>query len=377
MRIFSTSSVFAAIAALALAACGDPPPKAPPPRSVIAQVTTAQPASGAAVYSGEVRARYENDLAFRVAGKVIARQVEVGATVKQGQVLARLDPHDAQLAIDSARSQLAAAEADHALARADFERYRDLYAKKFVSQAVIEARETTFATARARLAQAKAQLATAQNQSAYTALVAEANGVITAVNLEPGQVVAAGQAVMRFARTDEREVAIAVPERRLAELRDAREIAVSLWAAPGKHYRGRIREIAPHADPATRTFAVRISVFDADANVALGMTAAVALGGEAHGEVIALPLTALTEVDGKPAVWIVDPRTHTVNLRPVDVIAYREDGVVVRDGVRAGEVVVTAGAHKLIPGETVRAISETLASPQSQRLLDAAIGNGG
>ena len=362
--------------AAALAACSKQEAQAPAPRPVIAQVASPKPAEGANVYSGEVRARYENDLAFRVGGKVVARFVDVGATVKRGRELARLDPQDAQLGVESARQQLAAAEADHVLAKAELERYRELYSKQYVSKAVLDARETTFNTTKARLEQARAQAQVAQNQSSYTTLVAEADGVITAVNVEAGQVVSAGQPVMRFARPEEKEVAINVPETRLGELRDANGILISIWAAPGKPYRGRVREIAPNADAATRTFAARISFVGADAAVKLGMTANVAIGDRSGGEVVTLPLTALAEAHGKPAVWVVDPHTSKVNLRPVAIGAYREDGVTVRDGLRAGEIVVTAGVHKLLPGETVRVVSETLASPRSQQALEAALRSG-
>jgi multidrug efflux system membrane fusion protein len=364
-------------AAFAIAACGQPEPTPPAPRAVIAQVAGAKAGGGATVYSGEVRARHENDLAFRIGGKVIGRFVEVGTSVKKGQLLARLDAQDAGFAVEGARSQLAAAEADHALARAELDRYRDLYAKKFVSQAVLDARETTFNTTKARLDQARAQLATAQNQSIYTALHAEADGVITALNLEPGQVVSPGQPVMRFARLGEKETAISVSENRLAELREADTIRISVWAAPDKQYRGRIREISPTADAATRTFAVRISILDADADVKLGMTANVALGDHARDVSIAVPLTALTQVDGKPALWVVDPQTSQVNLRPVAVGAYREDSVTVREGLKSGEVIVTAGVHKLVAGETVRVLSETLAGPRSQERLETALQQGG
>ena len=377
MKISGSLIALAVAATLALAGCSREEAAAPAPRSVIAQVVGTKSDEGANVYSGEVRARYENDLAFRVGGKVTARLVDVGATVTKGQALARLDPQDAQLGVEAARSQRAAAEADHVLAKAELERYRDLYARNFVSRAVLDAREMTFNTTKARLEQAKAQLATAQNQSSYTALVAEADGVITAVNLEPGQVVSAGQTVMRFARPEEKEVAINVPETRLAELRDAKEISVSVWAAPDRAYRGRIREVAPHADAATRTFTVKIALLNPDAAVRLGMTANVALGDGTPHQVITLPLTAIAQHDGQPVVWVVDPRTNKVNLRPVVVGTYREDGVVVRDGLKPGEIVVTVGVHKLLPDETVRVISETLATPRSQQLLEAALRQGG
>jgi len=372
----SRTILLAAALAAALAGCGKQEAQAPAPRPVIAQVVGAKPAESANLYSGEVRARYENDLAFRVGGKVVARFVDVGATVKKGESLARLDPQDLQLNVESARQQLAAAEADHVLARAELERYRELRAKQYVSQAVLDARESTFNTTKARLEQARAQAQVARNQSSYTTLVAESDGVITAVNVEAGQVVSAGQPVMRFARPEEKEVAINVPETRLGELRDAGEVLIMVWAAPDKPYRGRVREIAPNADAATRTFAAKISFVQPDAAVRLGMTANVAIGDHSGVEVITLPLTALTQVDGKPAVWVVDPQTSKVNLRPVAIGAYREDGVTVRDGLRSGEVVVTAGVHKLLPGETVRVISETLASPRSQQALDRALRSG-
>jgi RND family efflux transporter MFP subunit len=369
--------VAAALLVALVAACAKQAPPPPAPRSVIAQVVGATPAQSANVYSGEVRARYENDLAFRVGGKVVARYVDVGAPVKKGQPLARLDPQDAQLNVESARSALAAAEADHELAKAEVERYRDLFDKKFVSKAVLDARETTFNTTRARLEQARAQALVAANQSSYTTLAAEADGVITAASLEPGQVVSPGQAVLRFARPDEKEVVISVPESRLGELRDAKRILVAVLAAPDKPAAGRIREIAPNADAATRTFAVKVSIVDPDPAIRLGMTANVALGEGRVDDLILLPLGALTQTDGRPAVWVVDPQTSKVNLRPIEVGAYREDGVTVTTGLKHGEVVVTAGVHKLLAGETVRVVSEAVAGPQSQRALRAAITNGG
>jgi RND family efflux transporter MFP subunit len=363
-------------AVFAVAACSKPPAPPPAPRAVIAQVVGVHPGDGANVYSGEVRARYENDLAFRVGGKVVARFVDVGAAVRKGQPLARLDPQDAQLGVEGARSALAAAEADHALARAEVERYRDLYAKKFVSQAVLDARETAFNTTKARLEQARAQLATAQNQSGYTTLAAEADGVITAVNVEAGQVVAPGQTVMRFARPAEKEVVISVPESRLGELRDAQPIQVAVLAAPDRPYAGRIREVAPTADAATRTFAVRISLVTPDDAVKLGMTANVALGQATGRGAISVPLTALAQVGDGPAVWVVDPETSKINLRPVTVGAFREDGATIASGLKPGEVVVTAGVHKLVAGETVRVEAEAAASPRSQERLQAALQRG-
>jgi multidrug efflux system membrane fusion protein len=362
---------------LLLAACAEKQAPSPAPRAVIGQIVGAVPAATQNVYSGEVRARYENDLAFRVGGKVVARHVDVGARVEQGQVLARLDPQDALLNVDAARSALAGAEADHALAKAEVERYRDLFERKFVSRAVLDARETSFNTTKARLEQARAQARVAENQSAYTTLVAEADGVITAVQLEPGQVVSGGQTVMRFARPSEKEVVISVPESRLEELRRAQSVLVAVPAATGRPAVGRIREIAPNADPATRTFAVRISIADPAPSVQLGMTATVALAERGQPEVLRVPLTAVSAIEGRPAVWVVDPATNRVNPRVVEIGAYREDGVTVSGGLQRGEIIVTAGVHKLLAGETVRVLSDALAAPGAQRQLDAAVRNGG
>lgn len=361
-----------ALVALALAGCARQEAAAPAaPRAVLAQVVTASAADLGNVYSGEVRARHESDLAFRVGGKMVARQVDVGSAVRRGDVLARLDPQDARLAVDAAGSQLAAAEADHALARAELDRYLELHAKNFVSKAVLDARRTTFDTSRARLEQARAQLATARNQSDYTALAADADGVITAVLAEPGQVVAAGQPIVRLARPEEREVVIHVPESRLAELRDANQILIALWTQPEAPYPGRVREISPNADPVTRTFTVKVSVLRADRNVGLGMTANVLLGERGARERITVPLAAVTQADGRASVWVVDPATRKVAPRAVEVGAYREDGATVLTGLAPGEVVVTAGVHKLLAGETVRL------APELERAIGVAQGAAG
>jgi multidrug efflux system membrane fusion protein len=356
---------FALPLALVIAAsgCGKHEAAAPPAqRAVLAQVVTPASATLGNIYSGEVRARHESDLAFRVGGKMVARHVDVGSVVRKGAALARLDPQDARLAVEAARSQFAAAAADHALAKAELDRYLELHAKSFVSKAVLDARQTAFNTTEARLEQTRAQLATAQNQSAYTELEADADGVITAVLAEPGQVVAAGQPVVRLARPEEKEVVIHVPESRLAELREAHEVLVALWTQPEKPYAGRVREISPNADPVTRTFTVKVSVLEPDPGVRLGMTANVLLGERSARQVITLPLAAVVQEDGRSSVWVVDPATRKVNPRPIEVGAYREDGVTVLSGLAAGEVVVAAGAHKLLPGETVRLAPEVEAA---------------
>lgn len=329
-----------------------PPPAVRPVLSTIAQPVALSGA--AAAYAGEVRARYENDLAFRIGGKVVARLVEVGTTVKRGQVLARLDPQDVRLQADSAQAQLASAEADLTWARAELDRYRALREKSFVSAAVLDQKQQAFDAAQARSRQMRAQLAVSQNQSGYAILVAESDGVVTAVNIESGQVVSAGQSVMRIARPSEKEVLISVPERRLEELRQAGTLAVVLWSDPGKRYPGKLRELAPNADAATRTFSAKITINQPDDAVKLGMTANVLLGNDERNPRIVVPLSALGDRDGKPVVWVIDPQSLQVSPQPVQVGAYREDGAVLESGLNGGERIVIAGVHKLLPGQQVR-----------------------
>ncbi len=289
-----------------------------------------------AVYSGEVRARIETPLGFRVGGKLVERMVDVGARVKAGQPLARLDAADQRLAATQA-------EANRALAAAELQRTQELRQKHFISQAALDAKQ-----AAATAAEAQAQLA--KNQAAYAVLAADAPGVIAAVLAEPGQVVGAGQAVFRLARDGEREVAIAIPESRLAGLRVGAAATVELWA--GKTYQGKLRELAPAADPASRTFAARVGIVAADADVVLGRTAAVRFAQTVAGEIF-VPLAALLQQGEKPAVWVIGP-DDTVSQRPIEVARYADQGAVVTAGLQPGETIVAAGAFKLSAGEKVR-----------------------
>jgi multidrug efflux system membrane fusion protein len=317
-----------------------------------------------AVFAGEIKPRHETDLGFRIGGKIVARYVDVGTRVKKGQVLARLDPADVGLQAEAAKAQLAAAETEYSFAKGEFERYQTLLDQKFISASALDAKRNTMNANRAKYEQAKAQLAVSANQASYATLVADQDGVITAVTAEAGQVVAAGQAAFRLAREDEREAAISVPENRIGELRAAKQLGVILWANPARIYPARVREIAPAVDPMTRTFAVRVSILAPDPALQWGMTANVVLRGSGLGNAVLLPLTALYQQQGKPAVWVFDAATRTVSLRPVEVGSYREDGVVIRSGINGGEFVVVAGVHKLIAGQTVRPYEGT-ALPES------------
>lgn len=340
------------------AGCQKAEPPAPGVRPALVQKVIESDAGDRTVYPGEIRARHEADLAFRIGGKVVARLVDVGAIVRKGQVLAQLDPQDVVLAAQSATAQAAAAEADHAFAKAELERTRKLVDQKFVSQTVLEAKQASYDASRARLSQAQSQATVAANQAGYAKLVADQDGVITAVFVDAGQVVGAGQAVMKLARPDQKEVLINVPEHRVEVLRKPVKVLVSGWVRPEVLVAGRVREIAPAADATTRTFGVRISIPDPLPEMKLGTTANVlfAMDDARQPGHVLLPLTALTQHDGKPAVWVVDPTSSAVTIRTVQIGHYREDGVTVLSGLKKGELVVVAGVHKISAGQRVRPI---------------------
>lgn len=306
-------------------------------------------------YAGEVRARYETDLAFRVAGRVQARKVEVGTAVAAGQVIATLDPQDYALAAGAARAQLSAAEAEAKLARQDLQRYEELRAKNFISQAELDRRRTASDAALARVHELRAEAARQGNQQTYTRLTAPHAGVVTAISFETGQVVAAGQPVARLARNGEFEVRIDVPENALDELRTAKGLTIRLWSSPGKQYPGRLRELSPMADAATRTYSARVSFVKPDTDVKLGMTATVELA-EDTATGVSVPQTALFRVDGRPQVWVVDRRTGRVATRSVEIGALSGERATIASGLAIGEWVVTAGVHKIAPHQQVRLV---------------------
>ena len=354
-RLRSIAAALAAALLLPAAGCGKPEAPAEAVRPVQLTRVTLGGATDATVFAGEIRPRYETDLGFRIGGKMIARLVDVGARVKKGQPLARLDPADVGLQADAARAQVAATQTEYEFAKAEYERYRNLHEQKFISASALDAKRNTMNANRAKHEQSQAQLAVTRNQAGYATLVAPDDGVITAVSAEAGQVVTAGQAVFRLAREGDVEVVIAVPENRIGEVRDAKQPVVALWANPKKVYAARVREISPAVDAATRTFAVRLSILDRDPGIQWGMTANVGLQRDGGAAAALLPLPSIYHSDdGKPAVWVYDPQTHQVGLRPVTIARYREDGVVIASGLAAGEWVVSAGVHKLRPGQTVR-----------------------
>ena len=339
--------------ALVLAGCSRPEPPPEPVRSVKLMTVGASPLHLQQEYAGEVRARVESRLGFRVAGKIVQRPVELGQRVQAGQLLAQLDPQDYQLAAQAAQAQVSAATTQRDLAQANLRRFEALKAQNFISGAELERHQAAFKSAQAQLDQAKAQQASQGNQAAYTRLVADAAGVVTGVEAEPGQVVAAGTPVVRLARDGARDAVFAVPEDKVALVRPGQSVQVRAWSE-GAVMRGQVREVAASADPATRTFQVKVAVEGADVPP-LGATVYVApqaLGTEGL-QAIKLPTSALRQEGGKTAVWVYDAAKGVVNSQAVEVATADGNEAVIAAGLTPGMQVVVAGVHVLAPGQQV------------------------
>ena len=322
------------LAAFALSGCHAPAPVEEPPR--VARVAQVEPAhtQDLEVYPGEVHARFESALGFRVSGKISTRHVDVGNQVRNGQVLAELDPRDLELARSSANATLASAQAALKLAASEYERYTTLRQRNFVSQFDLEAKTNALAAARAHVAEAQAALDASRNQAGYAELRADADGVITAISGEAGQIVGTGQTVITLAHDGASEVEISVPEQSIGRLKVGTSAQIELWTETGKQHAGRIREIAPSADPTARVY--------------------FASNGDARRFLI--PLSAIYEKDGKAAIWQVDAKTRKVQLIPVEIVRYTESGALISDGLAVGDWIVTAGVHRLREGETINPI---------------------
>ena len=342
-------------AALLLAACSAetaPAPKAERPVQV--QSVAFQAEDAARDFVGVVRARYETDLGFRVGGKMVARLVNVGDRVHAGDVIARLDPEDLRLQVESAEAELAAASTNLTQTSADFERYETLKTRGYASIADYDRKTAAKGEAESRLARAKRALDLARNQLDYAELKAGADGVITATLAEPGQVVALGQPVVKLAHRGEKEAVVALPENWLSKAREAKA-TVTLWSDNGHHYAARLRELSPQADQATRTYAAKFTILDPDDSVALGMTATVSLKPAGDALVAKLPLSAVLSRGSGASVYVVN-QAGELTLRPVTVASFNEDDALITGGISAGEKVVTLGVQKLEPGLKVRSI---------------------
>jgi RND family efflux transporter MFP subunit len=356
---------------LALGACTQEQARAPEPvRPVKVVKAEANAATREIVFSGAVKARVEASLGFRVAGKVAERLVSVGDSVAPGQVLARLDTADLALAVRSAEANVGSARSRRDVADAALSRNKALFAKGFIARSVLDARQLEFDQAAAALNAAISARDEAANQIAYADLKADAAGIVTEVRAEAGQVVAAGSPVVVVARDGDKEAAIAVPESEIRYFAVNKQLAARFWADRTIALTGTVREVAGSADPASRTFAVRVSL-PADARLRLGMTTTVSAEVAADGGGIVLPTASLAERDGKPVVWIVDPASETVTARDVETAGFAADGIRIGSGVAPGELVVTAGTQFMTPGKKVRFAS----TPDSVASLRSATTN--
>lgn len=313
------------------------------------------------VLAGTVVPRIESTLGFRVSGKIVARSVDAGTKVEPGDLIARLDPADYRLAVDNARAALASADADYVRAKADHERYLNLKGSTAFVPQTLDQRQSIAATALARVEQARSQLSSAENNLAYTDLRADVAGVVTAVQAEVGQVMAQGQGVARVARLDELEILVGVPEHRLKTVRETQAASFELWSDPGKRHVARLRELSPSADPMTRTYPARFSIVAPPEFIGMGMTATLAFERPDTLPVAEVPLSAIFQRGTQPAVWVVDKESGAVELRPVAIARWRDDTAAIASGVKAGEIIATAGVHKLEAGQKVKPLQQQAA----------------
>jgi RND family efflux transporter MFP subunit len=353
---FNASWLVPALLALALAGCNQitAQPVAPARPVLVAAVHYESQVSDRS-FVGTIRPRIESDMGFRVAGKVSKRLVEVGALVDAGQPLATLDEADLKLQADQAAAEFRAATGVLAQASAAETRAKELRAKGWSTDAQLDQAKATADEARARLNRAEQSVELTKNSLSYATLVADAAGVVTATLIEPGQVVAAGQTAIRVARLAEKEVVVAIPETLLARAKSG-DAKVSIWSEPGKRYVAKLRELAPSADPATRTYLAKFSMPEAGEGVQLGMTATLVLSDPSSERVARLPLSALFDQSQGPSLYVVDSRTGEIILKPVTVKAYESKHVLISGGVDEGANVVAVGVQKLDPSQKVKVV---------------------
>jgi multidrug efflux system membrane fusion protein len=347
-----------AVSMALLAACGHKAPEADVATPVIALAVQAVDDTITGRFPGEIHARYEMPLSFRVSGQLSARYVNPGDVVKKGQALAQLDPTDASNQLAAAKAALEAAQ--HRLLFATQQRDRDETQSKqnLISQLQLEQTQDAYASALAARDQAQQQFSLAQNQSRYTTLVADHDGAITSRQADVGQVLAAGQAVFGFAWSGEREVYLDVPESRIDGMTVGQVARISLPALPGQVFSAHVREIAPAADAQSRTYLVKLTIDQPSSTLQLGMTADAALQGiKPTSASVSIPSTALFHQGEHPAVWVVRPADATLELRNVTVTRYGERDVWIADGVKPGERVVMQGVHTVSAGEKVQPIA--------------------
>src|SRR6185295_8818120 len=353
-RLLTGASI--ALLAVALVGCNEKvAEKSAPGRPVLVATVHYEAESPERSFVGTIKPRIETDMGFRVPGKVAKRLVEVGQTVEIGQPLATLDEVDLKLQAEQSVAEQTAATGVLAQAAAAEQRAKDLKAKGWTTDAQMDSSRAAADEARARLNRAERALELSKNSLSYATLVADARGVVTATLIEPGQVVATGQASIRVARFAEKETVVAIPETLVGRAKSG-AASVTLWSEPDKKYAAKLREIAPTADPSTRTYLAKFSLPEADDKVSLGMTATLTLSDAETARVARVPLSALFSQGGDPSLYVVDS-TGEVTLKPVAVKAYESGDVVITGGVDEGAKVVVLGVQKLDPSQKVRVVS--------------------
>lgn len=325
------------------------------PRPVWVMSVGNSPANTEASYTGEVKSRYESNIGFRIAGKIISRAVNVGELVKKGQLIAQLDPNDSRLNAQAADAEVQTAQANLALAQAELARRQQLYSQKFISKSALDSYDTQVKTAQARLAQTKSQAAVSQHQTGYTQLVADRAGVIGMIQAEPGQVVAAGQTIAQIYDLQTLEILISVPEALIDSMHTGDAARVSLNDV-SQAYQGRIREISPAANSQTHAFDLRIQLVNADQRIKLGMTAQVSFEPSTAAQTLIVPSTAVTRHGEQASVWVIDNK-HQAHARTVATGALTENGIEITSGLQAGETIATIGIHTLTEGMRVQAVT--------------------
>ncbi len=351
--MFKSRIAAAALIAATLAGCEKNSPPAAQVRPV-RTVTVERGVEGETIsLTGQIRAKDQASLAFRVDGRMIERPVHVGDTLTAGQVVGRLDPQIQQNALHSAEANLASLEAVTTQARLTFLRQQELLKDGWTTHAGFDDAQQKLLTAQAQVDSAQAQVRIAREQQNYTVLFSDAAGAVTAVGAEPGEVVRAGQMVVQLARVGGRDAVFDVPEQLIRNGPHDPLVEIELSNDPRVKATGRVREVAPQADSATRTYQVKVGVANPPEAMRLGSTVVGRIKLLATPGV-EVPATALTEKDGRPAVWVVDPNSKTVSLRNIEILRYDSATVVISHGLETGELVVTAGVQTLRPGQTVR-----------------------
>lgn len=352
------SAVVIAVLVMSASGCGQKETAKEEAQLVKVTQVGAGDASSEGTYAGTVRGRYESNLSFQAGGRIISRNVQLGSVVHSGDVLMTIDPKDVQQAVNQSQAAVSSAQAQLALATSNLARYQQLYNQDAVSASVLDQYQTAFAQAQAQYNQATASQQAQQNQLGYTQLTADADGVISAVNGEIGQVVAAGQTVLTLVHSNDLEVQINVPENQIQNFPIGKAVTISFWALQNQQANGVVREVAPMADSTSRTYKICVTVLNPPDGMQLGMTSSVTNTAEtaALAETYVLPLAAIYQTDDQPQVWVVG-KDKTLSLKKVNVEAFGDDSVKV-SGLSKGDVVVTAGVHMLSEGQTVRTESD-------------------